>query len=557
MSSENAWDDIYVLGCGEGGAGFQPSGKLETCPMAGADVVGSKAANLIRMAEAGLPVPPAFVLPIAQCRAYLQRSKGLPTDFAGRVAPAVKQIEKATGLTFSGGRRPLLVSVRSGAAVSMPGMMATILNVGLGERTLPALIRLTGNPRHAWDSYRRLVQTYAEVVHDLPADPFERRLAEQSQREGVPAADELDAAALKELTCEYLALFESQTGRPFPQEPLAQLTGAIEAVFRSWQSPRAIEYRRMHSLNDLAGTAVTVQAMVYGNMGRTSGSGVAFSRNPTTGENLLYLDYLANAQGEDVVSGRYPLQDSSSLQQTMPELYRQLRKIGRQLEKLFRDAQDFEFTVQEGHLHLLQSRRAKRTPWAALRIACELVQEGLIDEATALKHLADRDLDAIENVRLASPSEPPLCTGVPASAGVAVGTIAFDSETAVRSAAAGQPALLLRTEIATTDIAGLAAAAGVLTSRGGRTSHAAVVARQLNKVCIVGCRELDIDTERRSCRLGSRWFHEGDMLTLDGQSGAVYAGRLDVVTEKPLIYLREINRWKALLAEKPAPARVS
>jgi pyruvate, orthophosphate dikinase len=545
MSSESIWDELYALGCGK-----QP-------PPASAEVVGNKAANLIRMAEAGLPVPPAFVLPTAQCRAYLQQRQRLPAEFTDRLAPAIAQIEKATGLAFGGGRRPLLVSVRSGAAVSMPGMMATILNVGLCERTLPALLRMTGNPRHAWDSYRRLVQAYAEVVHDLQADPFERLLAEHLQRAEIPTVDELDATALKELTREYLALFESLAGQPFSQEPLAQLTGAIEAVFRSWQSPRAVEYRRLHSLNNLAGTAVTVQAMVYGNMGGTSGSGVAFSRNPTTGENQLYLDYLANAQGEDVVSGRYPLQDSSSFQQTMPELYRQLRQIARQLERLFGDAQDFEFTVQEGRLYLLQSRQAKRTPWAALRIAHELVQEGLIDEATALKHLADYDLDAIENVRLVSPSEPPLCGGVPASAGVAVGAIALDSEAAARSAAAGRPALLLRTEIATTDIAGLAAAAGVLTSRGGRTSHAAVVARQLNKVCIVGCRELDIDTEQRACRLGDRRFHEGDVLTLDGHSGAVYAGRLDVITEKPLRYLQEIDRWKTLLAEKIVPAGIT
>jgi pyruvate,orthophosphate dikinase len=540
MSTEKIENEVYVLGCGKP---LRP---------ASAEVVGGKAANLIRMAEAGLPVPPAFVLPTAHCRAYLQQGRRLPVLFADRLAPAVSQIENATGLTFGGERRPLLVSVRSGAAVSMPGMMATILNVGLCERTLPALLRMTGNPRHAWDSYRRLVQAYAEVVHDLPAERFERLLAEHLQREGIPTANELDATALKEITREYLELFESQTNGPFPQEPLDQLTGAIEAVFRSWQSPRAVEYRRLHSLNDLAGTAVTVQAMVYGNMGGTSGSGVAFSRNPTTGENQLYLDYLANAQGEDVVSGRYPLQDSSSLQETIPELYRQLRQMGRQLERLFSDAQDFEFTVQEGCTYLLQSRRANRTPWAALRIACELVQDGLIDEATALQHLAGYDLDAIENVRLASVSEPPLCTGVPASAGVAVGVIALDPEAAVRSASSGQPVLLLRMEIATTDITGLVAAAGVLTSRGGRTSHAAVVARQLNKVCIVGCRELDIDMERRACRLGGRWFHEGDVLTLDGQSGAVYAGQLDVITEKPLIYLQEIDRWKKPPSEKAA-----
>jgi pyruvate,orthophosphate dikinase len=545
MSTESVWDEVYTLGCG------RPPRP------ASAEVVGGKAANLIRMEEAGLPVPPAFMLPTAQCRAYLHQGQHLPAEFADRLAPAVAQIERATGLTFGGGRRPLLVSVRSGAAVSMPGMMATILNVGLCDRTLPALLRMTGNPRHAWDSYRRLIQAYAEIVHEQPADPFEQRLAEHLRRGQIPAADELDAADLKQLTEEYLELFESRIGHPFPQEPLAQLTGAIEAVFRSWQTPRAIEYRRLHALNDLAGTAVTVQAMVFGNMGGTSGSGVAFSRNPTTGENMLYLDYLANAQGEDVVSGRYPLQDSSSLQQTMPELYRQLRQIGRQLERLFRDAQDFEFTVQEGRLYLLQSRPAKRTPWAALRIACELVQEGLIDEATALKHLADFDLDTIENVRLSSPLASPLCVGVPASAGVAVGVIALDAEEAMRSTAAGHPTLLLRTEIATNDIAGLAAAVGVLTARGGRTSHAAVVARQLNKVCIVGCRDLCVDTERHTCRLGGRWFHEGDVLTLDGQSGAIYPGHLEVVTEKPLTYLHEIKRWKALLVENLVPATVS
>jgi pyruvate,orthophosphate dikinase len=545
MSAESVANEVYVLGCGK-----------PPCPVS-AEVVGSKAANLIRMAEAGLPVPPAFVLPTTQCRVYLQQGRRLPTDFVDRLAPAIAQIEKATGLAFGGGRRPLLVSVRSGAAVSMPGMMATILNIGLSERILPALLRMTGNPRHAWDSYRRLVQAYAEVVHDLPADPFEHLLEGYLQRDGIATADELDAAALKELTREYLDLFEALAGCPFPQEPLTQLTAAIEAVFRSWEGSRAVAYRRLHSLTDLAGTAVTVQAMVYGNMGTTSGSGVAFSRNPTTGENQLYLDYRANAQGEDVVSGRYPLQDSSSLQQTVPELYRQLRQIGRQLERLFGDAQDIEFTVQEGCLYLLQSRRAKRAPWAALRIACELVQEGLIDEATALKHLAPYDLDAIENVRLASSSEPPLCAGVPASAGVAVGAMVFDSEAAMRSAVSGRPTLLLRSEIATTDIAGLAAAAGVLTSRGGRTSHAAVVARQLNKVCIVGCRDLEIDAERRVCRLGSRWFHEGDVLTLDGQSGAIYAGQHDVILEKPFKYLQEVNRWKTLLTEKTAPEDVS
>jgi pyruvate,orthophosphate dikinase len=512
------------------------------------EVVGHKAANLIRMAEARLPVPPGFVLATTLCRAYFDQGRRLPTDFPELLARSIRELEEATGLTFGGARRPLLVSVRSGAAVSMPGMMDTILNVGLGERTLPAMIRMTGNPRHAWDSYRRLVQAYAEVVHGLPVDPFERSLAVSLQREAVPAAGELDVAALKELTQEFLGHFASQVGQPFPQDPLTQLAGAAEAVFRSWETSRAVEYRRLHGLDDRAGTAVTVQAMVFGNMGGTSGSGVAFTRDPATGENTLYLDFLWNAQGEDVVSGRYPAQDSGNLQGTSPELYHELRQTGRKLELLFRDVQDFEFAVEEGRLHLLQSRDAKRTPWAALRIACDLVKEGLIDEATALDRLAQYDLDLIHLVRLVPKGDCwPLCTGTPASPGVAVGEIALSPESAVAMASAGRTSVLVREDISPADIAGLAAAAGVLTSRGGRTSHAAVVARQLNKVCIVGCRQLTVPVGSRGCRLGNRWFKEGDCLSLDGHSGTVYEGKLEVVVEKPIPYLREVERWKARL----------
>jgi pyruvate, orthophosphate dikinase len=441
---------VYLLGCGAA------DGRGAT-----AEVVGHKAANLIRMAEAGLPVPPGFVLATTMCREYFDHGRRLPDGFTELLAQDIREVEQVTGLTFGGARRPLLVSVRSGAAVSMPGMMDTILNVGLGDRTLPALIRMTCNPRHAWDSYRRLVQAYAEVVHGLAADPFERSLAESLQREAVPTAGELDVAALKGLTQEFLGHFESQAGQPFPQEPLAQLAGAAEAVFRSWETPRAVEYRRLHGLDDRAGTAVTVQAMVFGNMGGTSGSGVAFTRDPATGENTLYLDFLWSAQGEDVVSGRYPVQDSGGLQGAMPELHRELRRTGRQLERLFRDVQDFEFTVQEGRLYLLQSRDAKRTPWAALRIACDLVKEGLIDEAAALERLGRYDLDSIQSVRLVPKGDcQPLCTGTPASPGVAVGEIALDPESAVAMASAGRTPVLVREDISPADIAGLAVAAG-------------------------------------------------------------------------------------------------
>jgi len=530
---------LYLFGC-------EAAGPRD----ATAEVVGNKAANLICMAKAGLPVPPGFVLPTALCRAYFEHGQKLPEDAAGSLRRGVREVEKATGLAFGGDRRPLLVAVRSGAPVSMPGMLDTILNVGLCDRTLPALLRMTGNPRHAWDSYRRLVQAYAEVIQGLPAEAFERVLEEHLRSEGVPSVAEMDVASLRRVTQEFLNLCKAEKGGPFPQDPVAQLEGAVGGVFRSWQSPRAVEYRRLNGLDNLAGTAVTVQAMVFGNMGGTSGSGVGFTRDPATGANDLYLDFLPNAQGEDVVSGRSPVQGVASLQESLPELHRQLRQVKRQLELLFRDAQDFEFTVQEGRLYLLQSRGAKRTAWAALRIACEQVAEGLIDEPTALERLAGYDLNSIQLVRLAvAEGCRPIGMGVAASPGVAVGEAVFDPHEAVKWAEAGRSPILIRTVTSTGDIAGLAASAGLLTARGGRTSHAAVVARQLNKVCIVGCRELAVQEDGKRCRIGDQFLDEGAAVSLDGQSGQVYAGKLEVVVERPTQYLGEVERWRERCGE--------
>jgi pyruvate,orthophosphate dikinase len=501
------------------------------------------------MAEAGLPVPPGFVLPTALCRAYSQAGHRLPERAVELLHHGIRELERVTGLIFGGDRRPLLVAVRSGAPVSMPGMLDTLLNIGLGESTLLALIRMTGNPRHAWDSYRRLIQTYAEVVHGLSPDPFERLLAETLRSESVPNVTELDVTALKSLTRTFLYHYETQREAPFPQDPLVQLCGAAEAVFRSWNSPRAIEYRGLHELDDIAGTAVTVQAMVFGNMGGNSGAGVGFTRDPATGEKSLYLDFLWNAQGEDVVSGRCAVTAALSLEQTKPELYRQLLQAGGRLERLFRDAQDFEFTVQEGRLYLLQARDAKRTAGAALRIACEQVAEGLIEEQEALKRLAAYDLPSIGMVRLAASEEcRPIGAGTPASPGVVTGEVVFEPVQAVALTATGRSPILVRTDLSTADIGGLAAAAGVLTARGGRTSHAAVVARQLNKVCIVGCRELTFEGVKQQCRLGDHVLNKGTLLSLDGNSGNVYAGKLEVVVEKPIAYLQEVDRWKARLS---------
>jgi pyruvate,orthophosphate dikinase len=513
---------------------------------AAAEVVGGKAANLMRMAQAGLSVPPGFVLPTSLCRAFLQGGTRLPEGTADLLGQGIREVEKATGLSFGGDRRPLLVAVRSGAAVSMPGMLETILNVGLCERTLPALVRMTGNPRHAWDSYRRLIQGYAEAARGLPAEPFERVLGDLLRREGAVTVTELDVAALKDLTRAFLEQYQAAAGEPFPQEAAAQLAGAVAAVFRSWQSPRAVAYRRLHGLDDLAGTAVTVQAMVFGNLGGTSGSGVGFTRDPATGANELYLDFLPNSQGEDVVSGRSPVQGVARLQECYPELYRQLRQVKNKLEALFRDAQDFELTVQEGRLYLLQARRAKRTAWAALRIACEQVGEGLIDEAMALTRLADYNLADIHMVHVAAAEGcQPIGSGIAASPGVAVGEAVFNPERAVALAQGGRSPILIRTDVSTADIAGLAASAGVLTARGGRTAHAAVVARQLNKVCIVGCRELAIEADGKGCRLGGQVLDEGSGVSLDGDTGRVYAGKLEVVVERPTQYLRQVERWQA------------
>lgn len=520
------------------------------------ELVGNKAANLIRMAEAGLPVPAGFVMTTNVCRDYFSHGCQLPRDFPSSLSREIELIERATGLRFGGQRHPLLVSVRSGAPVSMPGMMDTILNVGLCDRTVSPLIRMTGNPRFVWDSYRRLVRAYGEVVRGLPADPFDHLLDAQLRRESVAAIRELDVIAMRDLTAQFLRLHASLAGEPFPQEPLVQLASAVEAVFRSSQSPRAVEYRRLHGIRDNLGTAVTVQAMVFGNQGSTSGSGVAFTRDPATGEKKLYLDFLWNAQGEDVVSGRYAVQSGSATRPLMAALKRQLRQIGDDLERLFGDVQDFEFTVEDGQLYLLQSRAAKRTPWAALRIACDLVQEGLIDATVALERLVEYDLNALRIIRLAPEHDrPALAVGVAASPGVAVGQIALDPQVAVDMARDGCHPILVRHDISTDDLAGLAASEGILTMLGGRTSHAAVVARQMNKVCIVGCRDLVIERDRR-CRIGGESFLERDFLSLDGHSGAVYSGKLEVVTERPDELLAVVDRWRQA-PDRADPSRIA
>jgi pyruvate,orthophosphate dikinase len=518
-------------------------------PPTGAAEVGNKAWNLMRMAAAGLPVPSGFVLPTAWCRPCHGPETGKPAQHR-TLRQGIDRLEHITGLGFGSSRKPLLVSVRSGASISMPGMMETVLDVGVNDETVEGLIRLTGNPRLAWDCYRRLIQGYAEIVRGLSPEPFNELTRAALEVEDLENEHMLDHRALQLLVQAMLSRFRDLVGAPFPQSPSDQLEAATDAVFRSWDAPKAAEYRRLNQISDAIGTAVTVQAMVFGNAGGTSGAGVGFTRDPATGADELYVDFQFNGQGEDVVAGRLALRDADRLRSTLPSAWDQLSDIRRQLETMFTEVQDFEFTIQNGLLYLLQTRDAKRTPWAALKIACDLVAEGLIQPKEGLQRLKAIDLDKVVRSHLAGSPTTPLARATVAGIGVVSGRIAFDAETAKRFADQGDPTILVRRETTTADITGMANAAGILTSLGGRTSHAAVVARQLGKVCLVGCAALSIDADRRVCQIAHGPFAEGDWLTLDGNAGAVYSGRLDVTSQRPDAQLAIIARWRAAESAK-------
>ena len=493
-------------------------------PPGGAADVGNKAWNLIRMATAGLPVPPGFVLPTSWCR---MRRTELADDrrLAKALASGIDRLEAATGLRFGSPRFPLLVSVRSGAAVSMPGMLETVLDVGLNAETVDGLIRLTANPRLAWDSYRRLIQGFAEVVRALPTEPFDGLVRTAMTEADVTAQRELDHRSLRRVTQNMLDEYSARVGTPFPQDPREQLLQAAAAVFRSWDAPKAATYRRLNGIDDADGTAVTVQTMVFGNAGGSSGAGVGFTRSPATGERELYLDFQFNAQGEDIVAGRQRSTDTKRLRRNLPEVWNELEQVAQRLEALFGDAQDFEFTVQNGRLSLLQTRKANPTPWAALRIAVDLVSEGLIEPPEALARLSGLNLETVTRTRFAGERPPALAVATVASLGVASGAIALDIAAVERLARDGAPIVLVRAETVTTDIAAMARAAGILTGSGSRTSHAAVVARQLGKVCLVACPGLSVDLRGRTCQIGGQTCAEGDFIALDGNDGSIYPGR--------------------------------
>lgn len=515
-----------------------------------ATLVGGKAANLIRLDQLGLRVPPALALDTTIAQDYLAHGTP-PPGFRAQLVAGLAQLEAATGFTF-GHRCPLLVSVRSSPPVSMPGMLDSVLNVGLTEPGISGLIRRTGNPWLAWDTYRRLVLAFAETVHRLPLGAFDALATAEMTAVGVDSLQDLDALAMRRLATRSAALMAT-TASALPADPVDQVVAAIEGVWRSWTTARANEYRYINHLGGSSGTGVIIQSMVFGNSGPRSGSGVGFTRNPATGDDELYVDFVFNSQGEDVVSGRHPIADTPPLATVLPSAWSQLTTAKTLLEHHFRDMQDFEFTIQDGQLYFLQTRTGKRGPWAALRIATALTAASIIEPSEALDRLATIDLDHLVRISLQpGPSDLPIARGVGASVGVASGAVVFDSERAAQLAAS-TPVILLRSELTTNDIAGLSAAAGLLTTFGGRTSHAAVVARQLAKVCLVGCRDLRIDEVGRRCLLGSRRLHEGDVITIDGDHGFVYAGAVPCLRERPEADLATVAGWRRQPAE-PAPA---
>ena len=526
---------LYLIGCGDADS---VSAQRVT---ASAQTMGFKAWNLLRMADIGLPVPPAFVLPTSACRDQRSRAQAaLP----GTWEAGLTALQTRCGLKLGDARRPLLLSVRSGAPVSMPGMMETLLNIGLCDATVPGLIRQTGNPRLVWDAYRRLVSTYGEVVQGLSAEPFERTTATL-----VVGRDErdLDFAELRELTRSHLQCYQALCGQPFPQDPGQQLSNAIAAVLASWQSDKAVAYRRANEVPDDLGTAVTVQAMVFGNAGGRSGAGVGFTRDPATGEPRLWVDFLFNAQGEDVVSGRRSAHGHDELALVLPEAWQALQDACRQLETTLGDMQDFEFTVQDGQLYMLQTRHGKRTPQAAARIALDMLDEGLIDADEARRRTATLQAEDLNTLRVVAEDGQlltPVAQAASACNGVAIGEIALDAERAQARHAAGAPVILVRRDADTGDIAALAHALGLLTARGARTSHAAVVARHMGKVCLVGCSELELDEASRSLRLGDHTLQEGDTLTLDGHEGAIYLGAAHTEVETPTELLHRLARLR-------------
>ena len=499
------------------------------------ELLGGKGANLAEMTNLGLPIPQGFTVTTEACTEYYNDGKKINEEIQEQIFAALKKLEEMQGKKFGDNNDPLLVSVRSGARASMPGMMDTILNLGLNDVAVEGFAAKTGNPRFAYDSYRRFIQMYSDVVMEVPKSFFEKIIDELKVEKGVHFDTELTTEDLKELVKRFKAVYkENMKGEEFPQDPVEQLMGAVKAVFRSWDNPRAIVYRRMNDIPGDWGTAVNVQAMVFGNMGETSGTGVAFTRNPSTGEKGIYGEYLINAQGEDVVAGVRTTQPISKLAEDLPECYKEFMEIATKLENHYRDMQDMEFTIQEGKLYFLQTRNGKRTAPAAINIACDLVDEGMIDEKEAVLRIDAKSLDQLLHPTFDKESLKAgevIGEALPASPGAAAGKVVFTAEEAknLGKGGKGERVVLVRLETTPEDIEGMVASQGILTVRGGMTSHAAVVARGMGTCCVSGCGEIKIDEEAKKFELGGYTFHEGDYISLDGTTGKIYKGDIKTV----------------------------
>ena len=534
------------------------------------DLLGGKGANLAEMANLGLPVPPGFTITTAVCTHYYANDKKYPKELERQVDAGLAHIAKITGRLFGDAANPLLVSVRSGARASMPGMMDTVLNLGLNDDTVEALAKQSGDRRFAFDSYRRFIQMYSNVVLDIEHHNFEDILEEHKSRTGYTLDTEMTADDWLLVVARYKERVEEESGKPFPQDPREQLWGAVGAVFGSWMNARAITYRRLHNIPESWGTAVNVQAMVFGNMGDTSATGVAFTRNPSTGEKKLYGEFLINAQGEDVVAGiRTPQEiteaarkesgsDKPSMEKAMPAAFKELTRIYGALEKHYRDMQDLEFTVEQGKLWMLQTRNGKRTAKAALRIAVELANEKLITREEAVARIEPMSLDQLLHPTIDPKAERNvIATGLPASPGAASGEIVFSSDEAARLKADGKKVILVRVETSPEDIHGMHAAEGILTTRGGMTSHAAVVARGMGKPCVSGAGSLRVDYSAQTLAVGNTVLKRGEVVTIDGSTGQVLAGKVPMTEPALSGEFGTLMGWadKVRVARRPRQCR--
>ena len=494
------------------------------------ELLGGKGANLAEMTNIGLPVPQGFTISTEACTKYYEDGRQINDDIKAEIMSYVDKLEEITGKKFGDHENPLLVSVRSGARASMPGMMDTILNLGLNEDVVNVMAAKSGNPRWAWDCYRRFIQMYSDVVMEVGKKYFEALIDRMKERKGVTQDVELDANDLKELASQFKAEYKSKLGVDFPTDPKEQLMGAIKAVFRSWDNPRANIYRRENDIPYSWGTAVNVQSMAFGNMGDDCGTGVAFTRNPATGEKKLFGEFLTNAQGEDVVAGVRTPMPISEMAEKFPEAFAQFTKVCQILESHYHDMQDMEFTVEAGKLYMLQTRNGKRTAPAALKIACDLVDEGMIDEKQAVAMIEPRTLDTLLHPQFdakALKAAQPVGRALAASPGAACGRIVFTAEDAKAWADRGEKVVLVRLETSPEDIEGMMSAQGILTVRGGMTSHAAVVARGMGRCCVSGCTEIKMDEENKKFVLAGKTYREGDWLSLDGSTGCIYDGIIE------------------------------